>query len=319
MKTIEVKMKSIFLILFLYLTCYAQNPCPANPTIGYAGKTYHTVLIGSQCWLKENLDAGTRINGSADQSDNGTIEKYCANDNDTACSKYGGFYLWNEAMQYSTVEGSQGICPSGWHLPSNAEYTTLSASVGGDANKLKAVGQGGYGGVGNDLSGFSLILAGYRVPGGGFGNIDACGELWTSSSFDAANARMIFTYWDNAGISQFVTGKSSGFSVRCVQGNPLGINDLNNSELPSKFSLSQNYPNPFNPNTVISYSLPIASDIKLIVYNTLGQSVQLLESCYKPAGIYSINFNASGLPTGIYFCRMEAGQFSQITKMILIK
>jgi hypothetical protein len=77
--------------------------------------------------------------------------------------------------------------------------------------------------------------------------------------------------------------------------------------------------NPFYPSTVISYSLPKASNIKLIVYNTLGQSIQTLESGYKPAGNYSVNFNASALPSGIYFYKLEAGQYSQIKKMMLIK
>ena len=89
--------------------------------------------------------------------------------------------------------------------------------------------------------------------------------------------------------------------------------------LPKDFSLSQNYPNPFNPNTVISYSLPSASNVKLIVYNTLGQTVKTLESGYKNAGKYTVTFNASDLPSGIYFYKLEAGQFSQIKKMILIK
>jgi hypothetical protein len=85
------------------------------------------------------------------------------------------------------------------------------------------------------------------------------------------------------------------------------------------FSLSQNYPNPFNPSTVISYSLPSSSNIKLIVYNTLGQSIKTLESGYKPSGNYSINFNASNLPSGIYFYKLEAGSFTQIKKMMLLK
>jgi hypothetical protein len=90
-------------------------------------------------------------------------------------------------------------------------------------------------------------------------------------------------------------------------------------ESPNNFELSQNYPNPFNPSTVISYSLPSSANIKLIVYNTLGQSIKTLESGYKPAGNYSINFNASDLPSGIYFYKLEAGSFTQIKKMILLK
>jgi hypothetical protein len=89
--------------------------------------------------------------------------------------------------------------------------------------------------------------------------------------------------------------------------------------VPKNYELNQNFPNPFNPNTVISYSLPSASNEKLIVYNTLGQTVKILENGFKNAGNYSINFNASDLPSGIYFYKLEAGQFTQIKKMILLK
>lgn len=88
---------------------------------------------------------------------------------------------------------------------------------------------------------------------------------------------------------------------------------------PSVFALNQNYPNPFNPSTIISYSLPQASNVKLIVYNAIGQPVRVLENEFKNAGAYNITFNASELSSGIYFCKIEAGQFSQIRKMMLIK
>jgi photosystem II stability/assembly factor-like uncharacterized protein len=92
-----------------------------------------------------------------------------------------------------------------------------------------------------------------------------------------------------------------------------------NLNAPSVFTLDQNYPNPFNPNTLISYSLPTSSNIKLIIYNTLGQTIKTLESGYKSAGNYSVSFNASSLPSGIYFYKLEAGQCTQIKKMILMK
>jgi len=90
-------------------------------------------------------------------------------------------------------------------------------------------------------------------------------------------------------------------------------------DLPHEFTLSQNYPNPFNPSTQISYSLPYTSQIKLIVYNIQGQTINILENGFKNAGNYSVNFNAADLPSGIYFYRLEAGQFSQVKKMMLIK
>ena len=83
--------------------------------------------------------------------------------------------------------------------------------------------------------------------------------------------------------------------------------------------MNQNYPNPFNPSTIISYSLPMASNVKLMVYNAIGQPVRVLENGFKNAGSYNVSFNASELSSGIYFCKIEAGQFSQIRKMMLVK
>ena len=85
------------------------------------GQIYNTVQIGTQCWMAENMNIGTRINGSGDQTNNGTIEKYCYDDNEANCDTNGGLYQWNEMMQYTTMEGAQGICPAGWHIATDAE------------------------------------------------------------------------------------------------------------------------------------------------------------------------------------------------------
>jgi hypothetical protein len=90
-------------------------------------------------------------------------------------------------------------------------------------------------------------------------------------------------------------------------------------DVPENYELSQNYPNPFNPNTVITYSLPLAANMKLTAYNTLGQVVKILDNGFKNAGNYTVNFDASELTSGTYFYRLEAGQFTQVKKMILIK
>ena len=147
--------------------------CGTN-TITYAGQTYNTVLIGSQCWLKENLNIGTRIDGSSNQTDNNTIEKYCYSDLDANCTTYGGLYQWAEAVQYkngatnttslsSAFSGNvQGICPNGWHIPTKAEFQILATTVSNDGNALKAIGQGTGSGAGTNTSGFSALLAGCR-------------------------------------------------------------------------------------------------------------------------------------------------------------
>ena len=89
--------------------------------------------------------------------------------------------------------------------------------------------------------------------------------------------------------------------------------------LPTIYSLNQNYPNPFNPNTRISYALPIASNVKISVYNAIGETLEIIENGFKEAGNYMTTFNASSLSSGIYFYRIEAGKFSQVRKMMLLK
>ena len=76
--------------------------------------------------LAQNLNVGTRINGLQEQTNNGIIKKHCNGDLDSNCNVYGGLYQWDEAMQYVTTEGVKGICPTGWHLPTDAEWCTLT-------------------------------------------------------------------------------------------------------------------------------------------------------------------------------------------------
>lgn len=89
--------------------------------------------------------------------------------------------------------------------------------------------------------------------------------------------------------------------------------------VPARFSLQQNYPNPFNPETTIQYSLPTESDIAITVYNARGQAVQNVIKSGQGAGHHFVKFNGKSLPSGIYFYRIQAADFSQTRKMILLK
>jgi len=88
---------------------------------------------------------------------------------------------------------------------------------------------------------------------------------------------------------------------------------------PLEYALSQNYPNPFNPTTTIKFSLPESGNVKLIVFNILGEDVKTLLNGVKEAGIHTINFNASELNSGIYFYKIETSNFTAVKKMMLIK
>jgi len=91
------------------------------------------------------------------------------------------------------------------------------------------------------------------------------------------------------------------------------------NSLPEAFTISQNYPNPFNPSTVISYQVPANADVRIEVFNMLGQSVALLVNEQKAAGSHTVSFNASEFSSGMYIYRIQSIGFSQSRKMLLIK
>jgi uncharacterized protein (TIGR02145 family) len=191
--------------------------------VRYAGKDYNTVLIGDQCWLKENLDIGIRISHGQWPGNDQTIEKYCYNDLPANCETYGGLYLWDEAMQYVNTEGAKGICPNGWHMPTEAEVQNLIAYAGNNGNALKREDQGTGSGQGTNTSGFSFLLAGGKEYSGGYysqlgdvgriyiGKLGSCGYSCVYS-FEV--------YGNNSTI--LLTGgamPSWGMSVRCIKDN----------------------------------------------------------------------------------------------------
>ncbi len=205
----------------------AGEPCPGIPTVSYAGKTYNTVQIGDQCWLKENLNVGTMIVSNSEndnQTDNSIIEKYCQNNDETDCETYGGLYQWDEAMQYVTTDGTQGICPDSWHIPTYAEYKTLTEVVGNrissnefsGGNALKAIGQGNGDGNGTNISGFSALLSGRRYGNGSLDGLGYYAYFW-SSTINSGYAHRMFLFHDLDDVIFNHDFKNYGFSVRCLK------------------------------------------------------------------------------------------------------
>jgi hypothetical protein len=97
-----------------------------------------------------------------------------------------------------------------------------------------------------------------------------------------------------------------------------GIFDKHKNLL-SSFNLYQNYPNPFNPSTMISYQLPMTSEVELSIYNILGQKVQTLVLEKQNAGNLQVEWDASGFSSGIYYYKIEAGEFQDVKKMVLLR
>jgi uncharacterized protein (TIGR02145 family) len=180
----------------------AYKPTDSN------GKSYKAVLIGTQTWMAENLNY--KVDGSP----------YYSNDS-AAYSKYGRLYNWATAMNNSASSSAnpnsvQGVCPSDWHLPSNAEWDALVTAVGGSSTggtKLKAAS--GWNINGTDDYGFSALPGGMG-SGGSFYVVGNNGYWWSSTQYNTSNAyyksMSEYVYVDNQFNDKFFL-----FSVRCVQ------------------------------------------------------------------------------------------------------
>lgn len=106
--------------------------CGKNLIDSRDNQEYKTIKIGEQCWMAENLNVGEMIDGAVNMTDNENIEKYCYQNSSAFCDTYGGLYQWDELMSYTKLESAQGICPEGWHIPSDIEVQELEISLGMD-------------------------------------------------------------------------------------------------------------------------------------------------------------------------------------------
>jgi hypothetical protein len=103
-------------------------------------------------------------------------------------------------------------------------------------------------------------------------------------------------------------------------GGVVSVDDQQNtSNTPQTIYLSKNYPNPFNPSTTIKFTISDLQFTTLKVYDLLGREIATLVNEEKPAGSYEVGFNGTGLPSGIYFYQLRAGNFSETKKMVLLK
>ncbi len=131
---------------------------------------------------------------------------------------------------------------------------------------------------------------------------------------------------DTCIIAASITGQGGGlahvgstFDFDDLAFGPAVAVDEYGNVLPTSFELLQNYPNPFNPTTFITYSIPQTSPVQLRVFNTLGQEVAVLVYELQGAGVYRAELNGANLPSGTYFYRLQAGEFSQVKKLLLVK
>ncbi|MBI1934701.1 hypothetical protein HYS30_03480 [Candidatus Peregrinibacteria bacterium] len=148
------------------------------------------------------------------------IEKYCYSDNTDNCTTYGGLYQWDQAMCGSTTAGAAGICPSGWHIPTDSEQHTLDSYLAtGTCDATRSGWDCSPAGTSlktGGASGFEGLLAGYRGTDGSFADQSTSAYIWSSAeSATLAWSRDLHSGF--ATVSRYANNQAYGFSVRCLK------------------------------------------------------------------------------------------------------
>jgi uncharacterized protein (TIGR02145 family) len=201
------------------------------------GNYYNVIWIGSQLWMAENLNIGTQVIIVTNSSNNGVIEKYCYDNDPKNCRIYGGLYQWDEMMQYKPYDlrvpgTTQGICPDGWHIPSNGEWNILESfldlqnqPVGG---LLKETGFAHWlnpnAGATNE-TGFTALPGGSTIQGGDVPfPLGSQGSWWSSLDYSQGNdpnhpelAGGRSVLYNSDQLNGIAVLKTVGLSVRCVK------------------------------------------------------------------------------------------------------
>lgn len=216
-----------------------------DPMTDVDGNSYPTVLIDGQCWMAADLKVSKYPNGDsipyidnnanwASLVDNNTDDAYSFygdsnNDGvvDIAHPDYGALYSYSAAIADNWARdntANQGICPDGWHLPTDVEWTTLTTFLGGTSvagGKMKEPGTTHWDSPNtgaNNSSGFTALPSGFRLENNGtYTNIGSIAHWWSSTEFSASNAHDLFLFSNFAGAFHQNFKKSYGFCVRCIK------------------------------------------------------------------------------------------------------
>jgi hypothetical protein len=187
-----------------------------------------------------------------------------------------------------------------WACVSGEPDTTYEITPSSGA--VRQVGVTGY---------FALTRALAFGPGGKlYALLDNGQNVNFLSALDTSNA---------AGLDAYETGVNSLTAIAIRTDSPTSVEGKTESEAPASYALYQNYPNPFNPSTVIRYQLPADDHVSVRVFDMMGREVAVLVEGRQKAGSYEVRFDAQGLASGVYFCRLRAGAFVRARMMLLVR
>jgi uncharacterized protein (TIGR02145 family) len=270
----------------------------------YEGNVYPTVHIGNQTWMAENLR-------STKYSDGSLIPNSCWYENNVTDTIFGRLYVWEAAMKNSTQVGTQGACPSGWHIPSNSDWIELFNSLG-DSNScaiaLKDTGSTLWDQplIASGNSGFNIVGAGHGYNCFVYQLRGTHAEFWTSNEIDNYSAKNWSTNNQSAKMFRhYNQDKANNFSIRCVSDVYLGIKESK----PTEFKV---YPNPFNTYATVKFPSNL-SNVSITLLNVLGQEM------YSVSGSGSkYTLQRNDLKAGVYFIRVRQNGNNMATQRVLI-
>ncbi|MCF7823318.1 MAG: T9SS type A sorting domain-containing protein [Candidatus Marinimicrobia bacterium] len=319
---LTIALTSILHILTLLTNLHAQDIIQ-----DYDGNEYHSVIIGNQVWLKENLKSLHYADGTLIPD----VAVY--NNSDRNANVYGRLYTWDAAMRGSTDEGAQGLCPDGWHIPSDAEWKELENYLGGAAiagGKMKEAGTSHWNtpntGADNS-SGFTAL------PGGeydafyqpySFQLLNEYAVFWTSTETSTDQARERYLAFNSAASAIYDWYKSMKYSIRAVKDQVQTDLKTYNEAQPESGILHPNFPNPFNPNTVIPFQVSSKNRLTIRIYDNKGGYVATLLDREMNKGYNEIvwtgtNDQGVAMSSGMYLVVLDSPDKSYCRKITLLR
>ncbi|HOJ03412.1 MAG TPA: FISUMP domain-containing protein [Bacteroidota bacterium] len=303
----------MFLLLLLSFSTASAQWSPGQPIVDPRdGQSYATVKIGTQAWMAENLNIGVMIPSSAPGAlmhNDGNIEKYCWDNAQANCDgtggvmRKGGMYEWQEAVQYWDGQPTlpvRGICPEGWHIPSNAEWNSLLSYLGGAAAYTALLAGG--------ASGFEALLTGYRCTMNGTFrasamNADTRTYFWMAEQTDAQNAPFIEI--GQQSLQAFAFQKSIGLCVRCIK--DATATSLDQQGLPRRFELFEALPQAGR--AALLHFAAQAGAVDVLVCDALGRTV-LHRTLDVPLGERYEYLDLSACSAGVYVVHLRQERHS---------
>ena len=291
-----IKLQFLFLSFLIHLFTFCQTPIAGTGIMDVDGNNYNSVIYSNgQEWMTENLKTSRFSNGDeitySEQSLDWQILNVAAysyyNHDENSKNVFGNLYNW-----FTTID-ERNVCPSGWHVPTDSEWTDLTDIYGGNGvagGKMKVEDtlfwQAPNLGATNE-SLFSALPAGCRYDGGNFANIEKYGYWWTSTQLDNQFSWYRSAFYNSDNLVKNYTTKNTGYAIRCVKNQLVFIDSkINDFEL-------EIFPNPF-------------TDIIMINSSNSIQNLTLTDSKGKIIKTFSLQsenhqLSLQSLESGVYF------------------